>query len=638
MSGMSKSRQQKESVKPGKPITKIKAGTTKSKRAESSMLDKYGEDLTRKAADGELADVIGKNDEILELARLLSRKIKNSAVLYGEAGVGKAAVVEGLALLISRGKGMPAALKNARIIKLDIAGSTNDSTTADGKVEQRMARIFDEAKRNLDVIIFIDGIHNILGAGQAAGTGEASTILKAWLSRGDNRCIGTTTPAGYHRHFVKRSVLMQRFNAIEVCEPTEQDTIKILKQWQDSFEKFHQVRIDHAAMEAAVRLSGRYIAERRFPDKAIDIIDDACTNRLVPDMNTRSAGRARSTKIVHITAADVAAVMSRQTGIPIDHLEANERTRLLQMAEILKKRVVGQDEAVEKVVSAIHGDRIGLKNYRRPVGIFLFLGPTGVGKAELAKAIAAFLFGSDKALIRIDMSEYMGDGSSSRLIGPPPGHTGVDKEGYLSEQLRRKPYSVVLIDEIENAHAGVQDVLLQLFNDGKLTDSTGNSVDARNAIFIMTSNLGFDQANKTTIGFHSEDVGNTPAIDTITGKLEEYLKMEFLNRVNVKIIFRALDKDDILKIYYLLLSRLKKTMKAEQKIHLDVANKVAAYICQRSYEPNNGATLLGSTFQSMIEEPLSERIIKGKFRARDRILVRLNKNRIAFTKRKIPKA
>ena len=635
---ISKSKQQIESIKPVKSITKIKVAPIVSKHSDTPMIDEFGEDLTRKAANGELADVIGKNDEILELARMLSRKIKNSAVLHGEAGVGKAAVVDGLALLISRGKGIPASLINARIIKLDIAGSNFAETTSGGQFEQRLAGTLDEAKNNPGIIIFINEIHAILGADQTSGNGNASNILKSWLSRGDKRCIGTTTPSGYHRYFIKNSALMQRFNAIEVCEPSEHDTIEILKQWKISFEKFHQVRIDYSAMEAAVRLSGRYIADRHFPDKAIDIIDDACTNRLVPDIDTHSVKKYRVTKIVHITGADVAAVMSRQTGIPIDHLEANERTRLLQMAEILKKRVVGQDEAVEKVVSAIQSVRIGLNNNRRPVGIFLFLGPTGTGKAELVKAIAAFLFGSDKALIRINMAEYTGENSSSRLIGTSTGPTGGDKEGYLSGQLRRKPYSVVLLDRVENAHPKVLRVLLQLFNEGKITDSTGNTVDARNAIFIMTSTIGFDLPNKTTIGFQSADVEKAPAIDTINEYLKEYFTVEFLNRIDVKIIFRALDKDDILKIYYLLISRLKKTMKSEQKIYLDVANKVAAYICQRSYDPDTGATVLGNTFKRVIEEPLIERIIKGKFKARDRVLVKLNKNKIAFTKRKKPKA
>lgn len=603
-------------------------------RSDTPIIDEFGEDLTRKAANGELADVIGKNSEILELARMLSRKIRNNAVLHGEAGVGKAAVVNGLALLISRGKGIPAFLINARIIKLDMAGSTFAETTSGGQVEQRLVSILDEARRNPDIIIFIDEIHDILGTGQANGAGDAATILKAWLSQGDKRCIASTTPSGYYKYFFKNTTLMQRFNAIEVCEPSEQDTIKILKQWKDSFEKFHQVRIDHSAMEAAVKLAGRYIAERRFPDKAIDIIDDACTNKLIPDIGANAVTVTRTARIIHITAADVAAVMSRQTGIPIDHLERDERTRLLQMAEILKKRVVGQDEALEKVVSAIQGVRIGFKDNRRPIGIFLFLGPGGVGKTELAKAIAAFLFGSDKALINIDMTEYMGENAKSRLIGAPSGN---DREGFLPGQLRRKPYSVVLLHEIEDAHPKVLDVLLQLFNEGKLTDSTGNTVDARNAIFIMASTIGFELQNKATIGFQSAEAENAPAMDTINGFLKEALGAELLNRVDVTIIFRALDKDDILKIYHLLLSRLKKTIKTEQKIYLEASSKVANYMCQKSYDPNAGATLLGNIFTSTIEEPLRGRIIKGKFKAGDRILVRLNKNRIAFIKKKKPK-
>jgi ATP-dependent Clp protease ATP-binding subunit ClpC len=595
--------------------------------SDTRLLDRYGRDITLLAKEGKLEPVIGRSSEILQLVRTLTRKTKNNPMLIGEAGVGKTAIVEGLALRIAQGR-LTESLRYKRIIELSLA-SIVAGTKYRGEFEERVMGIVNECKEHPEVIIFLDEIHTLVAAGAAEGGMDASNILKPALARGEIRCIGATTITEYRKHIEKDPALERRFQPLMVSEPSVEDTLEILKQLRERYEKHHQVKIAESAVEAAVRLSAKYVPDRRLPDKALDALDEACTGVKVPILSMYGEKEAQVAKAGEVTAEDVAGVISRWTGIPVGQLTIEERERLLQMAEIIKKRVIGQDEAVEKIAEVVKMARAGLKDPRHPTGIFLFLGPTGVGKTELARATAEFLFGSENEMIRLDMSEFMEKHSISKLIGAPPGYVGYEEEGQLTGRLRRKPYSVVLLDEIEKAHPEIFDLFLQVFDEGRLTDAKGRTVDAKNAIFIMTSNIGTELYRKEPIGFMG--LADKEVKKDVLAQLKKTFRPEFLNRLDEVILFRPLEPQDLSRIAYNLLVSLRKRLE-EHGIIFDVEEEALDLVCQGGYDPMNGARPLARTIERLITKPLSEKIIAGEFVTGDKVLVTIRDGKIVFTK------
>jgi ATP-dependent Clp protease ATP-binding subunit ClpC len=598
--------------------------------SNTPLLDKYGRDITYLAKEGKLDPVIGRGNEILQLVRTLTRKTKNNPLLIGEAGVGKTAIVEGLALRIAQGK-LTEALRDKRIIELSLA-SVVAGTKYRGEFEERMIGIINESKQHPEVILFLDEIHTLVGAGAAEGAMDASNILKPALSRGEIKCIGATTITEYRKHIEKDPALERRFQPVMVNEPSIEDTIKILKGLRERYEQHHQVKITESAIEAAVRLSSKYVPDRHFPDKALDALDEACTSVKIPILSMYGDNEAQFAATSEVTPEDVAKVISHWTGIPVRQLTAEERDRLLNMAETIKKRVIGQDEAVEKVAEVVKMARAGLKNPGRPTGVLLFLGPTGVGKTELAKATAEFLFGSENELIRLDMSEFIEKYNVSKLIGAPPGYIGYDEEGQLTGRLRRKPYSVVLLDEIEKAHPEIFDLFLQVFDEGRLTDSKGRTVDAKNAIFIMTSNIGTELYKRAPLGFAgSVEKGNRVVKEEIVAKLGKTFRPEFLNRLDEIILFRPLEAEDLSKIADNLLASLRNRLE-ERGILFDVEKEALDLVCSQGYDPMNGARPLARAIERLVTKPLSEKVIGGEFDPGDRVVVTGKEGKIVFKK------
>jgi ATP-dependent Clp protease ATP-binding subunit ClpC len=595
--------------------------------SETRLLDKFGRDITRLAKEGKIAPVIGRTIEILQLVRTLTRKTKNNPMLIGEAGVGKTAIVEGLALRIAQGK-LTESLRDKRIIELSLA-SIVAGTKYRGEFEERVVRIVNECKEHPEVIVFLDEIHTLVAAGAAEGGMDAANILKPALARGEIRCIGATTITEYRKHIEKDPALERRFQPLMVSEPSVEDTLEILKRLKERYEKHHQVKITGSAIEAAVKLSVKFVTDRRLPDKALDALDEACTAVKVPILSMYGEKEAKLAKAGEVTAEDVAKVISKWTGIPVGQLTIEERERLLQMAEIIKKRVIGQDEAVEKIAEVVRMGRAGLKDSRRPTGVFLFLGPTGVGKTELTRATAGFLFGSESEMIRLDMSEFMERHSVSKLIGAPPGYVGYEEEGQLTGRLRRKPYSVVLLDEIEKAHPEIFDLFLQVFDEGRLTDSKGRTVDAKNAVFIMTSNIGTELYRKEPIGF--KRLADKEVKEDVLAQLKKTFRPEFLNRLDEVIVFRPLEPQDLSRIAHNLLASLRKKLE-EKGIIFDVEKEALDFVCQEGYDPMNGARPLARTIERLITKPLSEKIISGEFVTGDKVLVTVRDDKIVFTK------
>ena len=642
-------------------------------------LDEFGVDLTAMARQDKLDPVIGREAEIERVIQILSRRTKNNPVLIGEAGVGKTAIVEGLAQRIVASN-VPETLLRKRVVQLDLAGMVA-GTKYRGQFEERLKAVIKEIQQSQNIVLFIDELHTLVGAGAAEGAIDASNMLKPALARGELQCIGATTLDEYRRHIEKDRALERRFQAIQVGPPSVEETIRILMEIKDRYEAHHSAVITDEAVVAAARLSQRYIADRFLPDKAIDVIDEAGSRarlktlmlpqelremeneverlrgqkedairtqafevaarlrdserKLRADLEEKKArwkeGRAKEKTVV--TAEEIAYIVSKWTGIPLHQIEEEESAKLIRMEEELAKRVVGQTEAIHGVSRAIRRARAGIKNPGRPVGSFVFLGPTGVGKTELAKALAEFLFGAEEALIRVDMSEYMERFSTSRLIGAPPGYIGYDDSGQLTEKVRRRPFSVILLDEIEKAHPEVFNLLLQIFEDGRLTDSYGRIVDFKNTILIMTSNIGARQIGlHIPLGFSKsgdEAVSYDKMKETVLGELKRVFNPELLNRLDEVIVFHQLSKDDLRKIVDLMLDRLQQQL-SERKISLTLDQNAKDFLIDRGYDPTFGARPLRRAIQRYVEDPLAEEVLKGRFPEGGTLRIKLEGDALTF--------
>jgi len=634
----------------------------KTSQAKTPALDAFGRDLTKLAKEDKLDPVIGRKNEIERVVQILSRRTKNNPVLLGEAGVGKTAIVEGLALKIIANE-VPETLKDRRIIILDLALMVA-GTKYRGQFEERIKAVMDEIKRSKDIIIFIDELHTLVGAGGAEGAIDASNIMKPALSRGEIQCIGATTLDEYRKHIEKDAALERRFQTIMVEPPSVIEGIEILKGLRDRYEAHHRVKFTDEAVEAAVKLSDRYISGRYLPDKAIDLMDEAGARARLsvmtapPDLRNieEKAEKVRQEKESavknqdfekaakfrdderkikdelnktkrewkeskgkfepKVTGDDIAVIVSKITGIPIVRMEEKEQDKLLKMEDSLHKRVIGQDEAISAIAHAVRRSRAGIKDPRRPIGSFVFLGPTGVGKTLVARALAEFMFGDEDAIIQIDMSEYMEKFNISRLVGAPPGYVGYEEGGQLTEKVRRRPYSVVLLDEIEKAHVDVFNLLLQMLEEGRLTDSFGRKVDFKNTIIIMTSNIGAEMLKKQgSIGFKStaEEVTYQSMKERLLDEVKRTFKPEFLNRVDDIIVFRSLTKDDLDRIVELEVKDVEARLK-DQNIYLELTKEAKDFLSEKGFDKSLGARPLKRTIQRFLEDPMAEEIIKGTFK------------------------
>ena len=630
--------------------------------SETKTLDSFSRDLTEAAKKGEIDPVIGREEEIKRIIQILSRRTKNNPCLIGEPGVGKTAVAEGLALRIAEGQ-VPEHLRDKRIVALDLTGMLA-GTKYRGDFEERIKNAIDEVKQSKNTILFIDELHTIIGAGSAEGSADAANILKPSLARGDFQVIGATTLEEYRKYIEKDAALERRFQPVTVGEPSEEDAKKILTGLRDRYEAHHKVKISDEAIDAAVRLSSRYIADRFLPDKAIDLIDEAASRVRLAALTSpneikeleetyekleqektaaiseqdfeRAAELRDEQKNVkasldkakeewkersqenrgEVTAEDIAAIVSAWTKIPVVELTREESDRLLNMEKILHERVVGQDEAVSAVSRAIRRGRVGIKDPKRPTGSFIFLGPTGVGKTELCKALAQAMFGDENAMLRLDMSEYMEKHTVSRLVGSPPGYVGYDEGGQLTEAVRRKPYSVVLFDEIEKAHPDVFNMLLQILDDGRLTDSQGRTVDFKNTVIIMTSNIGARRISEKqgSLGFGdgSSSDENTNVKDLVMNELKQFFRPEFLNRVDDIIVFNKLTKDEIKEIASKLLDTLRGRLES-LGVKVSFTDKAIERIADEGFDPTYGARPLKRAIVTRIEDPLSEKMLEADF-------------------------
>ncbi len=589
------------------------------------FLDRYGIDLTKLAREGKVEPLIGRRKELLQIIRTLSRKTKNNPLLIGEAGVGKTAIIRGLTQRIVSGNIVPA-LKNKRVVELNM-GTLVAGTKYRGEFEERLVGILEEAKKHPELIIFVDEVHTLIGAGRAEGSPDAANIMKSALASGEISCIGATTLSEYQKYIEKDAALERRFQPITVDEPTPEETLEILAGLREGYESHHQVSISHPAIKSAVSLSHRYLPDRRFPDKALDLLDEACTRTKVEHLSFCGEIDNVQQEAGQVTEDTVAQVLAEWT----TRLAPEEGMKLVDMDKIIKQRIIGQNEAVGKVSQAVKLARAGLKDPKRPVGVFIFIGPTGVGKTELAKATAEFLFGSEDNMIRLDMSEYMERHSVSKLIGAPPGYVGYEEEGQLTGRLRKYPYSIVLLDEIEKAHPDVFDLFLQVFGEGRLTDSKGRTVDAKNAIFIMTSNLGGEiyRKRKVGIGFDQKEAENQE--NEIISRLKKSFRPEFINRVDEIIFFHGLGMDELKKIALYMLDKLREKLE-EQHMRLEVKENVLSVLCKEGYDPINGARPLARIIEQFITKPLSEKIIQGEFSKGDRILITAQDDNIQFEK------
>jgi len=650
--------------------TKTAPPDRKADKTKTPVLDNFGRDLTKLAIDDKLDPVVGREKEIERVAQILSRRKKNNPVLIGEPGVGKTAIAEGLALRIVQKK-VPRTLQDKRVVTLDLAGLVA-GTKYRGQFEERMKALMNELEKARDVILFIDELHTIVGAGGASGSLDASNMFKPALSRGDIQCIGATTLDEYRKHIETDGALDRRFQKVMVDPPSYDETRQILEKIKFKYEEHHHVRYSDAAIDSAVKLSNRYITDRHLPDKAIDVLDEAGSrvhmgNFEVPEEildleeeieqvrrekaavvkrqdyeeaarlrdkernlqadleSTKREWDAKTKDIVHdVNEEDIATVVAMMTGIPVNRIAQTESEKLLKMDNSLKQFIVGQDEAIMKLTKAIRRTRAGLKSPNRPIGSFIFLGPTGVGKTELCKALARYLFDSEDSLVRIDMSEYMEKFSVSRLVGAPPGYVGYEEGGQLTEKVRRKPYSVVLFDEIEKAHPDIFSILLQVLDDGILTDSLGRKVDFRNTIIIMTSNVGTrDIKELSSFGFGDSRPKDhyDKMKDTVEEAMKKLFNPEFLNRIDDTIVFRNLDKEDIMQIISIEIKDLYKNLE-ENKMDLILDQTAKEFLVNKGFDEKFGARPLRRAIQKYIEDPLAEEILRGSFKEGTKIVAK----------------
>ena len=608
---------------------KQQTGTARSvlRRAETRVLDQYSRDLTELAAAGRIDPVVGRGNEILRTVQILSRKTKNNPVLVGEPGVGKTAVAEGLAQWVVGGQA-PEGLSGKRIVSLDIPAMLA-GTKYRGDFEERVKCVLKDVKRAGDVILFIDELHTIIGAGSAEGAIDAANILKPALGRGEVQIIGATTPEEYRRHIEKDAALERRFQPVKVAEPDKAHTLEMLRSLREGLERHHGVKISDEAMTAACDLSVRYINDRFLPDKAIDLLDEAAASvRVAP-----GPGGV-------VTAAEIAQVVSLWTNIPVTGLDSDDAERFRGMEERLRRRIIGQDEAVSAVSRAIRRSRVGLRDPNRPVGSFLFLGPTGVGKTELCRALASEVYGDEKAIIRIDMSEYMEKHAVSRLIGSPPGYVGYEDGGQLTEKVRRSPWSVVLFDEIEKAHEDVWSILLQIMDDGHLTDSGGRRVDFSNALIVMTSNIGarIITENRPPLGFHSGEGQSEETMRlAVTEELKATFRPEFLNRIDETIIFHRLSRENMTEISASILGGVKERFE-KLGISLSVPEESVEWIARRGYDDKFGARPLRRTIQHCIEDAAAELMLDGGMKAGDAVIAEVRGEELKLRVEKAPDA
>lgn len=637
-------------------------------------LDQLGTDLTALARADKLDPIVGRNKEIERVIQILSRRTKNNPALIGEPGVGKTAIIEGLAQRIVAGE-VPEVLQGKRIVALDI-GALVAGTKYRGEFEERLKRVIEEEKTAGNCILFIDEMQTIVGAGAAEGAVDASNILKPSLSRGEIQCIGATTLDDYRKHVEKDPALERRFQPVLVAEPTSEETLDILRGVKHRYEEFHQLDISDEALAAAAPLATRYIADRFLPDKAIDIVDEA-SSRVRIKRGSAPIGLAEARRALEtvqkekesaiaaqqyeysselrdrelqltekietmekewqvkqeqgrpmVTSDDVAEVVSMWTGIPVVKLTTDETSRLLQMEEALHRRIIGQDEAIDTIAKAVRRARAGLKDPRRPIGAFVFLGPTGVGKTELVRALAEFMFGSEDALVRLDMSEFMERHTVARLVGAPPGYVGYEEGGQLTEAVRRKSYCAILLDEIEKAHYDVFNILLQIFDNGHLTDAKGRRVDFRNSIIVMTSNAGAELIKRDmSIGFAAHTSGDgkqhveyEKMKEKVLGEMKKVFRPEFLNRIDATVVFHALNKDHIRQIVDLMLNQVSTSLK-EKGVSLEVTDEAKDFLGDKGYDPVFGARPLRRTIQNLVEDQLSEALLRGEFLPGDTVVV-----------------
>jgi ATP-dependent Clp protease ATP-binding subunit ClpC len=651
------------------PESDQESGEPTRKDVKTPALRAFGRDLTDLAKKGELDPVIGRRNEIERVIQVLCRRTKNNPVLIGEAGVGKTAIAEGLAQEIANGN-VPELLRDKRVITLDLALMVA-GTKYRGQFEERIKAVMDEIRRSKNVILFIDELHTIVGAGSAEGAMDASNIIKPALSRGELQCVGATTMNEYRKYIEKDAALERRFQTIKVDAPTVDEAIQILKGLRPKYEAHHKAKLTDEALETAVRFSDRYITGRFLPDKAIDVMDEAGARARInamtrpPDvkeiekeieeirLEKEAAIKAqdfekaaalrdrekqtkekldailtkwreeREEKEVIVTADDMMHIISKVTGVPLQRMEQEETQKLLMMESEMKQRVIGQDEAVTAISKALRRSRADLKDPKRPIGSFVFLGPTGVGKTYLARTLAEFMFGDSDALIQIDMSEYMEKFTASRLIGSPPGYVGYEEGGQLSEAVRRRPYSVVLFDEIEKAHPDVMHLLLQILEDGKITDSLGRKIDFRNTIIIMTSNVGADLLKKQTVmGFGAPLEGHdyVSMRDKILEETKRVFKPEFLNRLDEIIVFHSLGKPELLRIVDLEVNKVLTRIKAKE-VHIELSQSAKEFLIEKGYDPQYGARPMRRAVERYLEDPLAEELLRGHVKAGDRVEV-----------------